>query len=369
MGIVPLDLKTQYKNYQAEIDAGIKSVIDTTSFIQGQVVREFEAELAKYLGVKDVVACSSGTDALFLALSALEVTRGDEVITTPFTFIATAEAISYLGAVPVFVDVDQETFNLDPKLILEKITKKTKVILPVSLFGVPADMSLINEIAKENDVIVLEDAAQSIGSTHHGDKSGNLSSVGATSFFPSKPLGAYGDGGAVMVKDNEVLADKVRCLLNHGQVKKYHHAFIGINGRLDSIQASVLKVKLKHLDNELGRRNEIAKTYLSRLKPHLYSPQKIPDHVYSAYAQFSLLTRGDERSREKVLSRLTQHEIPWAIYYPIPIHLQEAFRFLGYKQGDFPNCEKLAETIFSIPIHPFLKDEEVEKVILVLNSV
>ena len=251
-----------------------------------------------------------------------------------------------------------ETFNIVPELIAEKITEKTKVILPISLFGLPANMSSINKIALDNRLVVLEDAAQSIGASYSGKKSGNLATIAATSFFPSKPLGAYGDGGAVIVRNNQKMAHKIRCLLNHGQTEKYHHSFIGINGRLDSMQAAVLSVKLKYLDDEVRRRNEIATKYLGNLAKDFYSFQKIAAHAYSAFAQFSLVAK---KPRKKILDHLTRHEIPWSIYYPIPIHLQKAFEFLGYKTGDFPNCEKLAKTIFSIPIHPFLKTKKWKK--------
>ncbi len=365
MKITALDLKKQYTLYQKEIDLALKKVIESTSFIQGKVVRELEEELAKYLEVRDAIACSSGTDALFLSLAALGIRGGDEVITTPFTFIATAEAISYLGATPVFVDCNADDFNICDQDIKKKITPKTKAILPVSLFGAPSNMKAINQIAQEHELAVIEDAAQSIGGSYYDKKSGNLSSIAATSFFPSKPLGGYGDGGAVMVKNNSKLAERVRILLNHGQTKKYHHTFIGINGRLDSLQAAVLKVKLRYLDEEITKRNQIATAYKEKINPDFFTPQKIADGVYSAYAQFSLIAK---KPRKKLLDYLSEKKIPWAIYYPIPLHLQKAFSFLKHKKGDFPNAEKIAKQIFSLPIHPFLSKKATDFIIKTINN-
>ncbi len=373
MEIKALDLKLQYKKYKREIDAEIKSVIAATNFIQGAPVREFEAQLASYLGVKAVVGCCSGTDALFLGLNALGIKPGDEVITTSFTFIATAEAISYLGAKPVFVDIDPETFNINTELIEKNITEKTKAIVPVSLFGEVSAMKEITRLAKKYKLAVLEDAAQSIGGSYHGIKSGNLSPLAATSFFPSKPLGGYGDGGAVIVQKNAKLEERVRSLLNHGQTKRYHHKYIGINGRLDTLQAAVLKVKLKYLDEEVKKRQSVAEFYRSNLDPDLYTTQKLDPESSSAWAQFSLVPKmprkaSRKKSRTKILSHLSENKIPYAIYYPIPIHLQEAFRYLGYQRGDLPVTEDLAKEIFAIPIHPFLKKEEIGRVIEVLNE-
>jgi UDP-2-acetamido-2-deoxy-ribo-hexuluronate aminotransferase len=368
-----LDLKTQYNKYQIEIDVAIKSVINSTSFIGGKIIEDFEKSLSFYNKAPHVIACSSGTDALLLSLMALDVGIGDEVITTPYSFIASAAVIVFLNAKQVFVDVKEDTYCLDVDLLKEKINDKTKAIIEVYLFGQTADMKVINNIVSDRDITVIEDAAQSFGASFKNIKSGNMSQLATTSFFPAKPLGGYGDGGAVFSKNNK-LADKIKILLNHGQTKHYYHYYIGINGRLDCLQAAILKVKLKYLDNEILIRNNIANEYNKRLDNNLYTPQYIKKNCYSAYAQYCLtINQGESLSekktiRKQVLKKLNDENIPNAIYYPLPIHLQKPFLEMGYQKGDFPISEKLSASIFAIPIHPFLKAQERERVIQTLNN-
>ena len=289
-----------------------------------------------------------------IALMALGIGRGDEVITTPFTFIATAEVISLLGATPVFVDIDEESYNIDPKLIEGKITPKTKAIIPVSLYGQPADMDEINAIAAKHGIAVIEDACQSFGALYKGRKSCNLSTIGCTSFFPSKPLGCYGDGGAVFTND-ETLAAKIASLRVHGQTARYFHQYIGINGRLDSVQAAVLNVKMKYLEESLEKRIAAAKFYCENLAgvQGIVLPKVKSDRT-SVVAQFSIRVR----EREKFIEHLKNAGIPTAIHYPKPLHLQAAYENLGYKPGDFPVAEKVSREIVSLPISPFITSEE-----------
>ncbi len=353
-----IDLKAQYKKYAQEIDTAIKEVCQSAQFIGGSVHQRFEEELASYVGVKHAIGCSSGTDALLLSLMALDIKEGDEVITTPFTFIATAEVISFLGAKPVFVDIDEKTYNIDPAKIEEAISDKTKAIMPVSLYGQCAEMDVINEIAKKHDLKVIEDACQSFGATYHGRKSCALSDIGCTSFFPSKPLGAYGDGGAVFT-DSDEIAQKVRMLLNHGQNERYKHKYIGINGRLDTIQAAVLSVKLKHFEEEVKARETIGKRYSELLEDANVVTPYIQPYNKSVYAQYSICVK----DREKMIQKLNEREIPTAVHYPMPLHLQEAFAYLGYKEGDFPVSETVALEIMSLPMSPFLSRQDQDYIV------
>ena len=349
-----MNLKAEYAAYKAEIDAAVQEVCTNASFIMGPQVKELEAKLAEYVGTKAAITCGSGTDALMIALMALGIGRGDEVITTPFTFIATAEVISLLGATPVFVDIDEESYNIDPKLIEGKITPKTKAIIPVSLYGQPADMDEINAIAAKHGIAVIEDACQSFGALYKGRKSCNLSTIGCTSFFPSKPLGCYGDGGAVFTND-ETLAAKIASLRVHGQTARYFHQYIGINGRLDSVQAAVLNVKMKYLEESLEKRIAAAKFYCENLAgvQGIVLPKVKSDRT-SVVAQFSIRVR----EREKFIEHLKNAGIPTAIHYPKPLHLQAAYENLGYKPGDFPVAEKVSREIVSLPISPFITSEE-----------
>ena len=356
-----INLKAQYQAYKNEIDKEIADVLDSSIYIGGPKLQELEKNLASFVGVKEAIGCSSGTDALLLALMALDIKEGNEVITTPFTFIATAEMIAFVGAKPVFVDIDEKTFNIDVNKIEKKITPKTKAIMPVSLFGQVANMDKINEIAKQYNLAVIEDGAQSFGAEYKSKKSGNLSTIGTTSFFPAKPLGCYGDGGAIFTND-KALAKKIRVLLNHGQTKRYEHTLIGINGRLDAIQAAVLNVKLKHYEQEINKRQEIAKVYSQNLKDVVVP--FVPKENLSVWAQYCIRVK----DREKMIQKCQDRNIPTAIYYPKPLHLQEAFSYLGHKEGDFPISEKVSKDILALPMSAFLTKEEQEKVIEVING-
>ncbi len=362
MQIPFIDLKEQYHLYQKEIQKEINEVLESSQFIGGKKLERLQKELADFTGSKYAICCSSGTDALLLSLISLDIKKGDEVITTPFTFIATAEVISLLGATPVFVDIDEQTYNIDPENIENAITDKTKAILPVSLYGQPADMDEINEIAKKHRLKVVEDGCQSFGATYKGQKSCNLSDIGCTSFFPSKPLGCYGDGGAVFTNDEE-LALKIKMLLNHGQNERYKHKYIGINGRLDAIQAAVLLVKLKYFPKEITKREEIGKKYSSKLNS-VVTPF-VKNDRNSVYAQYSIRVK----DRDKVADILNSKGIPTAIHYPMPLHLQECFGYLGYKEGDFKVAEKISKEIMSLPMSPFLKEGDQEFIIKVLNEI
>lgn len=356
-----IDLQAQYQAYKQEIDEQIHNVLDTSSYIMGNQIIELETNLSKFVGVKHSIACSSGTDALLLALMALDIKPGDEVITTPFTFIATAEMIAFIGAIPVFVDIDEKTFNIDISKIEAKITSKTKAIMPVSIFGQTSDMNSINKIAKKHNLKVIEDAAQSFGAIYEGKKSCNLSDISCTSFFPAKPLGCYGDGGAIFTNDDE-LAKKIRIILNHGQSSKYFHSHIGINGRIDTIQAAVLNIKLKHFNDEIVKRERIAKKYAEELK-NVTIPF-VAQNCKSVWAQYCIRVE----NRDKMIKKCNEKGVPTAIYYPLPLHLQEVFAYLGYKKGDFPITEKVSLDIMALPMSAFLKEEEQNYIIKVVNE-
>jgi UDP-2-acetamido-2-deoxy-ribo-hexuluronate aminotransferase len=348
-----IDLQAQYRAYKSEIDSEVLEVMSSAQFIGGEKLNTLEKNLSIYTGAKYSIGCSSGTDALLLALMALDIGVGDEVITTPFTFIATAEVIALLGAKSVFVDIDEESYNIDPSKIEDAITSKTKAIIPVSLYGQCADMDTINEIAKRHNIVVIEDACQSFGASYNGKKSCNLSTIACTSFFPSKPLGAYGDGGAIFTSDDE-LASKMRMLLNHGQNERYKHKYIGINGRLDAIQAAILNVKLKHFENEVKAREEIGSRYSDLLEDAAVITPKIAPNNSSVYAQYSIRVK----DRESMIAKLSSHEVPTAVHYPLPLHLQEAFKYLGYKEGDFPISELVSKEIMSLPMSAYLSESE-----------
>lgn len=348
-----IDLKAQYAQYKAEIDKEVLEVFSNAQFIGGEKLNKLEDSLCAYTGASHAIGCSSGTDALLLALMALEVGPGDEVITTPFTFIATAEVIAFLGAKAVFVDIEADTYNIDAKKIEDAITSQTKAIIPVALYGQCADMDAINAIAAKHEITVIEDACQSFGATYNGKKSCNLSTIGCTSFFPSKPLGAYGDGGAVFTSDEEI-AKKIRMLLNHGQNERYKHKYIGINGRLDAVQAAVLNVKLEHFDSEVQARDHIGSRYSDLLEDADVITPQIAEGNTSVYAQYSIRVK----EREAMIEKLTAKGIPTAVHYPVPLHLQEAFASLGYKEGDFPVSEEVATQIMSLPMSPYLTEQQ-----------
>ncbi len=353
MEIKFVDLTKQYDAYRQEIDASIQDVILTSSFILGEAVKLLEQNLRTYTGARHVITCASGTDALLLALMAYDIRVGDEVITTPFTFFATGEVVAILGARPVFVDIDEKTYNIDPAQIERKITGKTRAIMPVSLYGQPADMDEINKLARARNIPVIEDAAQSFGAEYKRKKSCNLSSVGCTSFFPAKPLGCYGDGGALFTNDDE-LAMKLRTLMNHGQSERYVHKYIGINGRLDSLQAAVLNVKLKYYSQEVEARQKIASRYSENLGKRDAIVPFIKEDRTSVFAQYSIRVK----NRKECIQKLGQAGIPTAVHYPIPVYRQEAFAYLKEKPEAYPNTEKISSEIMSLPMHPFLSPEE-----------
>jgi UDP-2-acetamido-2-deoxy-ribo-hexuluronate aminotransferase len=354
MNIPFIDLKTQYEKYKDEINKEVLGVMESTQFILGPQVARLEKRLANFTGSKHAIGCSSGTDALILAIMALDIKAGDEIITTPFTFIATAEVMALLGVVPVFVDICDKNYNIDSSLIEEKVTSKTKAIMPVSLYGQPANMDKINEIAKKHNLFVIEDGCQSFGAEYKGKKSCNLSTIGCTSFFPSKPLGCYGDGGALFCNDDKI-AQRIRTILNHGQEERYKHKLIGINGRIDAMQAAILNVKLDHFEDEIEKRIKIGSRYTELLKENeeVIAPFVFEDRT-SVYAQYSVLCK----DRDNLSKKLNDASIPTAVHYPIPLHLQEAFEYLGYKEGDFPVSERVGKGIMSLPMSPFLTEEQ-----------
>lgn len=355
-----VDLKGQYVKIKSEIDRAIFKVVDETKFIKGPQVASFNNNLAKYLNVKHVISCGNGTDALQLALMALELKPGDEVITTPFTFIATAEVIALLKLKPVFADVLPDTFNINPDKIESLITEKTRAIIPVHLFGQAADMRKIMNIAEKNNLFVIEDTAQALGADIYDSegnhiKAGTVGDIGCTSFFPSKNLGAFGDGGAVFT-NNDALAERLASLSNHGMEVRYFHDRVGINSRLDTIQAAILEVKLKHLDQYCEARQKAAKIYdegFAKTK-QIKTPVKgfFTTHVYH---QYTVLLEGIDR--KELMNHLASKGIASAIYYPVPIHLQKAYCTLGYNKGDFPVAETLSQNVLSLPIHTELTEE------------
>ena len=350
------NLNLQYKLYKKEIDTAIHKVLDSSRYILGPQVSELEQKLAGFTGALHCITCSSGTDALQLALMALDIGPGDEVITTPFTFIATAEMIARVGARPVFVDIDEITYNIDPGLIEKAITDKTRAVMPVALFGQPADMDEINALGDKHKIHVIEDAAQSFGASFKKMLSCNLSEMGCTSFFPAKPLGCYGDGGAVFTSSYE-LAAKINSLRVHGQGKRYNHKYLGIGARMDTIQAAVLLAKLRHYPEEIKKRGEVAENYTRLLNDVAITP-KVKNDRTSVWAQYSIRLK----NRGKVQEALKQAGIPTAVHYPMPLHLQECFSYLGYGPGDFPVAEMVSEEIMSLPMNPFLTREEQEYV-------
>jgi len=359
--LMMVDLKSQYEEIKPEIDAAIREVIDSTAFINGPAVNKFQQNLETYLGVKHVIPCANGTDALQVSMMALGLKPGDEVITTSFTFIATAEVIALLGLTPVLVDIEPNTFNIDPQAIERAITPKTKAIVPVHLFGQSADMEAIIKIAEKYNLHVIEDNCQAIGADYiftdgTKKKTGTISIVGCTSFFPSKNLGCYGDGGAVFTND-DALATKLRQIVNHGMTVRYYHDMIGVNSRLDSIQAAVLDIKLKRLDEYAQKRNQAAAYYDKAFEnePHLKTPVRFNKSTH-VFHQYTLVTNGIDRN--KLQEFLTSKGVPAMIYYPVPLHLQKAYLDPRYKEGDFPVTEMLCKTVISLPMHTELDEEQ-----------
>jgi len=349
------NLQYQYQLYKDEIDEAIHNVLDKSNYIMGEEVNELEENLQDFSGAKYAITCSSGTDALLLAMMALDIKPGDEIITTPFTFIATAETIAFLGAKPVFVDIDEKTYNINSIKIEKKITSKTKAIMPVSLYGQSADMDAIQIIATKHKLKVIIDGAQSFGSTYNGKTDSNLGDISCTSFFPAKPLGCFGDGGAVFT-NNEELAIKMKSLRLHGQSKRYYHKFIGMGGRMDTVKWAIVNVKLKHYKNDLALRQEVADKYTKALHDKNLILPFVDEKCTSAWAQYSVRVK----NRDEVQVRLKEQGIPTAVHYPMPLHLQEAFEYLGYKVGDFPVSEVVSEEIMSLPMNSYVSDDEIE---------
>jgi dTDP-4-amino-4,6-dideoxygalactose transaminase len=352
-----VDLVTQYQKIKPEIDQAIHRVLDSGQFILGKEVGEFEAAAASYLGVKHAVGCASGTDALQVAMMALGVGVGDEVITTPFTFVATTETIVLLGARPVYVDIDPNTFNIDPSKIEAAITKRTKAILPVHLYGQPADMDPIVGVASKHGIPIIEDAAQAMGAEYKGRKVGGIGTLGCISFFPSKNLGAFGDAGMVVTND-AALAERVRMIIVHGSKKRYYHEIIGVNSRLDTLQAAILSVKLKHLEEWHEARRRAAQVYNTLFaEADLATPYEAP-YVRHVFHQYTVRLK----KRDAVIQRLAEKKIPHAIYYPIPLHLQEAYRHVGPPRGSFPVTDRAADEVLSLPMHTELTRDQQEYV-------
>jgi len=358
-----VDLTSQYEKIRTEVNAGIQEVIDTTTFIKGGKVNDFQKDLENYLGVKHVIPVGNGTDALQIALMALGLKPGDEVITPTFTFIATAEVVALLGLTPVVVDVDFDTFNISIESLKKAITPRTKAVVPVHLFGQNADMEAILAVAKEHNLYVVEDACQSIGSVYtfsDGRKvqSGCMGEIGCTSFFPSKNLGCFGDGGAIFTNDDE-LASKMRSIANHGMVVRYYHDVVGVNSRLDSMQAAVLEVKLKHLNEYIAARRRAASFYDNAFKnnPKLTIPARTEKSTH-VFHQYTL--KLNDVDRNALQKALEEKGIPAMIYYPVPLHLQKAYQDERYKEGDFPVAEKLCACVLSLPMHTELCDEQLK---------
>jgi len=356
-------LQYQYQLYKNEIDEAIQKVLNHGKYIMGPEVNELEENLSKFTGAKNSITCSSGTDALILAMMALDIKPGDEIITTPFTFIATAETIAFLGAKPVFVDIDEITYNIDPKKIEEKITSKTKGIISVSLYGQPSDLDEINEIVKKHNLFHIVDGAQSFGATYKEKAEVNFCDIYTTSFFPAKPLGCFGDGGAVLTNNDE-LATKIKMLRVHGQNKRYHHKYIGMGARMDTIQCAIVNVKLKYYDKDLKLRQEVAQKYSEKLQNLDIVLPTIKDDRTSAFAQYSIRIK----NRDEIQIKLKENGIPTAVHYPMPLHLQECFSYLGYKKGDFPISEKISNEIMSLPMNPYVSEKEMEYILKGFND-
>ncbi|QNJ97891.1 transcriptional regulator [Constantimarinum furrinae] len=367
-----VDLKGQYEHIKSQVDTSVLDVIESTAYINGPEVHQFQKELEDYLGVKHVIPCANGTDALQIAMMGLGLKPGDEVITADFTFAATVEVIALLGLTPVLVDVDPVTFNIDVEAIRRAITPNTKAIVPVHLFGLSANMDEIIEIAKEHDLYVIEDNAQAIGGTYTNKnmqkaKAGTIGHVASTSFFPSKNLGCYGDGGAIFTNDDD-LAHIIRGVVNHGMYERYHHDVVGVNSRLDSIQAAILRAKLPHLDSYNEARRNAARKYSEKLKgnPNIITPTGACDsegsicdncdcHVFHQYTLRIL-----NADRDALVKHLNENGIPCGVYYPIPLHLQKAYADERYNEADFKVTNQLVKEVISLPMHTELDDEQIE---------
>lgn len=367
-----IDLKTQYRRVRESMNARIQAVLEHGQYILGSETVELERRLAEYVGAKHCIGASSGTDTLLMALMAYGIGPGDEVITAPFTFIATGEMIALAGAKPVWVDIDARTYNIDPALIERAITPRTKAIMPVALYGQCADMNAINAIARKHRLPVIEDAAQSFGARYHGKRSCAVSEVGSTSFFPSKPLGCYGDGGALFTDDDE-LAKVMREIRVHGQDRRYHHPRLGINGRLDTLQAAVLLTKMEIFDDEVTARERIGARY-SEMITEAFSKESDPARrvttpylapgCTSVYAQYTI----EVADRDKVEAGMKARGIPTAVHYPVPLHLQPVFAHLGQGVGSFPVSEAAGRRVLSLPMHPYLTEDQQARIVTALKE-
>lgn len=370
MSVPFIDLKAQYARIEDQVHAGIKSVLDHGQYIMGPEIAEFEAQLASFCSAKHAITCSNGTDALSLALMAYDVGPGDAIFTTPFTFFATAEVIALVGATPVFVDIDPRTFNIDP-IELDKAIRKVKKegnlvprgVMPVNLFGLAPDFDAIDKVANEHDLFTIEDTAQGFGGVYKGRVSGSLGDISSTSFFPAKPLGCYGDGGAVFTSDDE-LAQKMRSIRVHGQgLDKYDNVRIGLNARFDTMQAAIMLPKLKIFPEEIELRQQVAARYTSELSNLVETPY-VPEEYISTWAQYSILTD----QRDLIQATLKEHDIPSVIYYRVPCHLSKAFEGLGYKPGDMPNSEQASKRILSLPMHPYVDEGLAGKIASIIQT-
>ncbi|RQD67811.1 MAG: DegT/DnrJ/EryC1/StrS family aminotransferase [Desulfonatronovibrio sp. MSAO_Bac4] len=396
MNIPFIDLKSQYEIVKGQVQDNIDAVLKHGAYVMGPEIGELEKSLADYCGQKHALACSSGTDALLLALLSLEIKPGDAVLTTPFTFFATAEAIAFMGAVPVFVDIDPETFNISPEGLERtiaalkennssgiplpssgalsdlghKVPEKLipKAIISVDLFGLPCEYDLIEEIARKHDLKLIVDAAQSFGATYHGKSTCAIGHAACTSFFPAKPLGCYGDGGMCFTNDADTYS-LMQSLRVHGQGRdRYENVRLGMNARMDTLQAAILLAKIKIFPRELEMRQKAAENYNSLLSSGNIVTPSIPDNMKSAWAQYSILAQ-DSEHRDAIFQKLKENNVPWAVYYILPLHLQKSFAYLGYSQGDFPQCEEISRKIFSLPMHPYLEAEAQGKIARTVLSV
>jgi len=356
------NLNLQYQYYKKNIDDAIFKVVKKSKFIMGEEVSKLEKNLEKFTGVNHAITCSSGTDALLLAMMAINIQPGDEIITTPFTWVSTAETIALLKAIPVFVDIEPDTYNINANLIEAAITKNTKAIMPVSLFGQPADIDHIQNIAEKHDLKVIIDGAQSFGSTYKNKTDSNLGDISITSFFPSKPLGCYGDGGAVFT-NNDKYAEKIKMLRVHGQNKRNHHKYIGMGGRMDTIQAAILLAKLKYFNQELKDRKIVADRYTNGLTDIVQTPI-IKQNISSAWAQYTIRVN----NRDDIQNELKKKDIPTSVFYPVSLHLQECFKYLNYKRGDFSISEKSSNEVISLPMNPFLTYDQIDYIILKIKE-
>lgn len=358
-----VDLKKQFQEIKDEVFGILTEILESSQYILGPKVSELERKIADYHGVQEAIGVASGTDALHLSIEALDIGEGDEVITTPFTFFATVEAILYAGAIPVFVDIEPETFNIDVTRIEEKITKRTKAILPVHLFGHPCDLEEIKKIAGRYKLKVIEDCAQAFGAAINEKRVGSFGNVGCFSFYPSKNLGGYGDGGMIILNDSDV-AGVIRRLRNHGSKGSYRHETVGFNSRLDELQAGILLVKFRHIDEYSRKRRQNAALYSELLSDKVKCPIE-KDGAYHVFHQYTIMSE----KRDEIQKKLKENGISSVIYYPVPLHLQEALRFLDYKEGDFPVAERAAREVLSLPMYPELEKSTIIKIAEVIKEV